>query len=171
MEYTTDEQINSDQKDELKYELFFRNHYTEWSGIMIIFVKTISIMKIDHIALYCRDLKAMKEFFEEYFQGTSNDQYHNPRTNLRTYILTFPDSPARLELMTRPEVCGDNENQFSAGFIHLSFAVGSKEAVDELTAKLAENGYATLSGPRTTGDGYYESCVKGPEGILLEITV
>ena len=25
--------------------------------------------------------------------------------------------------------------------------------------------------PRTTGDGYYESCVRGFEGILLEITV
>ncbi len=97
--------------------------------------------------------------------------YHNPRTNLRTYILTFPDGPARLEIMTRPEVEGDNENQFHMGFIHLSFSVGSKAAVDNLTAMLSADGYETLSGPRTTGDGYYESCVKGPEGILLEITV
>ncbi len=73
--------------------------------------------------------------------------------------------------MTRPEVEGDNESQFHSGFIHLSFAVGSKAAVDELTAMLNAGGYETLSGPRTTGDGYYESCIKGFEGILLEITV
>ncbi len=128
-------------------------------------------MKIEHVALYCRDLDGMKGFFEKYFQGVPNNMYHNPRTNLRTYILTFPDGPARLEIMTRPEVEADNESQFRAGFIHLSFSVGSMEAVDNLTAMLSADGYETLSGPRTTGDGYYESCVKGPEGILLEITV
>ncbi len=128
-------------------------------------------MKIDHVALYCRDLDGMKAFFEKYFNGTSNNLYHNPRTNLRTFILSFPDGSSRLELMTRPEVEGDNESLFHAGFIHLSFAVGSKEAVDELTATLKADGYETLSGPRTTGDGYYESCVRGPEDILLEITV
>ncbi len=129
------------------------------------------MMKIDHTALYCKDLEGMKAFFEKYFHGTPNSLYHNPHTGLRTYILEFPDGTARLELMTRPEVAGDNESQFHAGFIHLSFATGSKEAVDALTARLSADGFPTLSGPRTTGDGYYESCVKGFEGILLEITV
>ena len=127
-------------------------------------------MKIDHVALYCRDLEGMKGFFEKYFLATPNEMYHNPRTNLRTYILTFPDGTSRLEIMTRPEVEGDNDSQCHTGFIHISFAVGNKEAVDELTATLRADGYETLSGPRTTGDGYYESCVKGFEGILLEIT-
>ncbi len=113
----------------------------------------------------------MKAFFEKYFHGMANNLYHNLRTNLRTYILTFPDGTSRLELMTRPEVEGDNGSPFHVGFIHLSFAVGSKEGVDELTAMLKADGYETLSGPRTTGDGYYESCVKGFEDILLEITV
>lgn len=128
-------------------------------------------MKIEHIALYCRDLEGMRGFFEKYFHGTPGTLYHNPRTNLHTYILTFPDGASRLEIMTRPEVEGNNESPYHAGFIHLSFSVGSKEAVDELTAILNADGYETLSGPRTTGDGYYESCVKGFEGILLEITV
>lgn len=128
-------------------------------------------MKIDHIALYCRDLEGMKEFFEKYFEGKANNLYHNPRTNLRTYILTFPDGQSRLEIMTRPEVEGNNENIYHAGFIHLSFSVGSKENVDKLTSMLNTDGYQTISGPRITGDGYYESCVKGLEGILIEITV
>ena len=62
------------------------------------------IMKIDHVALYCLDLEGMKEFFIRYFKGVSNEMYHNPKTGLKTYILSFPDSDARLELMTRPEV-------------------------------------------------------------------
>ncbi len=130
----------------------------------------MNIMKIDHAALYCNDLEGMKSFFETYFRGESNSLYHNPRTGLRTYILKFPDGGSRLEIMTRPEVEGDNESQYRAGFIHLSFSAGSKEAVDALTARLDADGYRTLSGPRTTGDGYYESSVRGFEGILLEIT-
>ena len=31
-------------------------------------------------------------------------------------------------------------------------------------------GFAVTSGPRTTGDGYCESCILGPEGIQIEVT-
>ncbi len=57
------------------------------------------------------------------------------------------------------------------GFIHVAFSVGSKEKVDELTAKLKDDGYEIVSGPRTTGDGYYESCVVAMEGNQIEITI
>ena len=97
--------------------------------------------------------------------------YHNPRTALKTYILSFEDSDAKLELMTRPEVKNEEENIFRQGFIHLSFSVGSKETVDNLTNDLNRDGYRVLSGPRTTGDGYYESCIVGPERSLIEITI
>ena len=33
------------------------------------------------------------------------------------------------------------------------------------------NDLEVLSGPRTTGDGYYESCVRAVEGNQVEITV
>ncbi len=55
--------------------------------------------------------------------------------------------------------------------IHKAFSAGNEEKVDELTQCLADGGYRVLSGPRTTGDGYYESCVLGPEGNQIEITV
>jgi Lactoylglutathione lyase and related lyases len=128
-------------------------------------------MRIDHVALYCQDLEGMKEFFVRYFNGVPNDMYHNPKTGLKTYILSFEDSDARLELMTRPEVENEEENIFRHGFIHLSFSVGSKEGVNNLTKVLNDDGYQVLSGPRTTGDGYYESCIVGPERILIEITI
>ena len=128
-------------------------------------------MRIDHVALYCQDLEGMKEFFVRYFNGVPNNMYHNPKTGLKTYILSFEDSDTRLELMTRPEVKIEEENIYRQGFIHLSFSVGSKEKVDNLTKVLNDDGYQVLSGPRTTGDGYYESCIVGPEKLLIEITV
>ena len=47
------------------------------------------------------------------------------------------------------------------GYIHIAFRLGSKQAVDELTQRLHNDGYPVASGPRMTGDGYYESCIKG----------
>ena len=56
------------------------------------------------------------------------------------------------------------------GYIHIAFSVGSKEKVDELTVKIKNAGYDVVSGPRTTGDGYYESCIVGIEGNQIELT-
>lgn len=52
----------------------------------------------------------------------------------------------------------------------MAFAVGSRERVDSLARELQQAGCTVVSGPRVTGDGYYESCVEGPEGCLVEIT-
>ena len=128
-------------------------------------------MRIDHVALFCEDLEGMRQFFMDHFEAQSNELYHNPKTGLRTYILTFPDGGARLEIMSRPDSVDIDPSEWNIGFIHLSFAIGSKEAVDAKTEELRSAGYAVTSGPRTTGDGYYESCVLGPERIQLEITV
>ena len=128
-------------------------------------------MKINHVALYCLGLEGMRDFFIRYFDGVTNEMYHNPKTGLKTYILSFEGSDARLELMTRPEVEDAEENIYRQGFIHLSFSVGSEKEVDRHTKVLKDDGYKVLSGPRTTGDGYYESCIVGPEKILIEITV
>lgn len=96
--------------------------------------------------------------------------YHNPKTGLRTYFISFPNG-GRIEIMSRPEVTAEPLNPYRHGFIHLAFSVGSKEAVDSLTARLAANGYEVRSGPRTTGDGCYESCIRGFENCMIEITV
>ena len=127
-------------------------------------------MRIDHIALFCRDLEIMRQFFLDYFEAVSNEQYHNPRSGLRTYILSFTEGSTRLELMQRPDVADADPSVAAIGYIHISIAVGSKRGVDLLTRRLADDGYPVLSGPRTTGDGYYESCILGPEGIQIEVT-
>ena len=128
-------------------------------------------MRIEHIALFCKNLEQMRQFFLQYFDTASNELYHNPRTGLKTYILSFADGGARLELMQRPDTIEADPSKPNIGFVHVSFAVGSKEAVDAKTQELRDAGYQVTSGPRTTGDGYYESCILGPEGIQIEITI
>ncbi len=63
------------------------------------------------------------------------------------------------------------KNLNRTGYAHIAFSVGSKEAVDEMTEKMRNAGYEVVSGPRTTGDGYYESCIVVIEGNQIEITV
>lgn len=127
-------------------------------------------MKIEHIAMYVKDLEKTKEFFEKYFDAVSNDMYHNKKTDFKSYFLSFEDG-ARLELMTRPDIMDDEKHAARTGYIHVAFRVGSKEKVDILTGQLREEGFEVLSGPRTTGDGYYESCIVDLEGNQIEITV
>lgn len=127
-------------------------------------------MYIEHIAMYVNDLEATRDFFVKYFNAASNDGYHNKTTDFRSYFLSFDDG-ARLEIMNRPAMEDGEKNLSRTGYIHIAFSLGSREAVDELTAKLKEDGYEVLSGPRVTGDGYYESCIVGIEGNQIEITV
>ncbi len=127
-------------------------------------------MKIEHIAMYVKDLEKTKTFFEIYLNARANAGYHNPKTDFRSYFLSFDDG-ARLEIMNKPQMQDSPKALTQTGYIHIAFSVGSKEKVDELTAKLKEDGYEIISGPRTTGDGYYESCVVGIEDNQIEITV
>lgn len=127
-------------------------------------------MKIEHIAMYVNDLDAAKGFFTTYFGAQPGELYHNRKTGFRSYFLRFSDG-ARLELMQKPGTADAEKPPARTGYIHLALSVGSTEAVDALTARLRDDGYKVLSGPRTTGDGYYESCVLGIEGNQVEITV
>ena len=137
-------------------------------------------MVIEHLAMYVNDLEAARDFFVEYLGGRSNDGYHNPITGFRSYFISFDNGP-RLELMNKPGV-GSHEGTPGGdlvdgidgterpGYAHIAFSVGSKEKVDELTKTIKYDGYEVISGPRTTGDGYYESCIVDFEGNQIEIT-
>ena len=127
-------------------------------------------MKIEHIAMYVTDLEAARDFFRTYFQAVSNEGYHNKTTNFRSYFLSFGDG-ARLEIMHKTQMEDAPKTLNRTGLAHIAFSVGSKEAVDALTRRLKEDGYDIISGPRTTGDGYYESCIVALEDNQIEITV
>lgn len=127
-------------------------------------------MKIEHIAMYVNDLEGTRRFFEEYMGAVSNNMYHNKKTDFKSYFLTFEDG-ARLEIMNKPDMDDVEKTLQRTGFIHIAFRVGSKEQVDLLTDQLKKDGYEVVSGPRTTGDGYYESCIVAIEGNQIEITI
>lgn len=126
-------------------------------------------MIIEHIALYVRDLEGAKDFFVKYFGGKPNEMYHNSKTGFRSYFLTFDDG-ARLELMQKPEMLDLEKPLNRTGWAHIAFSLGSRHRVDELTANLRNDGFEIVSGPRVTGDGYYESCFLDGEGNQIELT-
>ena len=129
-------------------------------------------MKIEHVALWTNQLEEMKDFYVEFFNGTANNKYSNIQKHFESYFISF-QSGARLEIMCKPGLIAlkSEDAKLPMGFEHLAFSVGCKELVDELTIKLQQRGYQLVSGPRTTGDGYYESCILDPDGNKIEITV
>lgn len=152
-------------------------------------------MKIEHVAIWAKDIDKICDFYHKYFDGVVHPVYHNPAKQFTSRFVTF-ESGARLEVMHRPDVGtvtslqsythrSANEKMRAffrfltsavfhvehCGLTHLSFSVGSKEGVDRLTQKMSDDGIQIVGQPRTTGDGYYESVVLDPEGNRVEVTV
>ena len=127
-------------------------------------------MRIDHAAIFVADLEKARDFFLKYFSGTSNNGYYNEKTGFRSYFISFDDG-SRLEIMNKPGIADPKKEPDRSGYSHIAFSVGSKEKVNELTAQMKADGYEVVSGPRTTGDGYYESCIVAVEDNLIELTV
>ena len=127
-------------------------------------------MKIEHVAIWTRDLEGMRNFYTHYFDAMSGSCYFNHSKEFRSYFLSF-GGECRLELMEMPAVAG-SKNDFHKhyiGYAHMSFKVGSRERVDQITDMLREDGFEIISPGRMTGDGYYESSVYDPEKNRLEI--
>jgi lactoylglutathione lyase len=129
-------------------------------------------MHIEHIAFWTNQLEQLKDFYETYFQAVAGAKYHNPTKHFESYFLSFATG-ARLELMYQTDIQDKplETRMLYIGYTHLSFAAGSEQGVDELTNRLQQDGYLVLSGPRHTGDGYYESVALDPDGNQIEITV
>ena len=126
-------------------------------------------MKIEHVAIWVKDLEGMKTFYTTYFEGTANSKYQNIDKKFESYFISFKEG-ARLELMRKAGIDKDDSND-RVGWAHIAISLGSEEAVNQLTERLQKDGYLLVNGPRLTGDGYYESVIEDPEGNLLELTV
>ena len=48
-------------------------------------------MRISHIAMYVRDLEVVKEFYIRFFGAKAGELYHNPKTGLKSYFLSFDE--------------------------------------------------------------------------------
>ena len=129
-------------------------------------------MKIEHVAIWSKNIEKLKNFYEKYFNAKSNNKYTNKTGKFKSYFLSF-DSGARLELMHMPSIPETNDDPYKqhTGLIHLAISVSSEKKVDDLTNLLRKEGHEIIDAPRRTGDGYYESVVLDPDGNRVEITV
>jgi lactoylglutathione lyase len=126
--------------------------------------------RLDHVALYTRQLEVLRDFYITYFQASSNDKYINPRKGFESYFLRFKGE-ARLEIMRKEgvETSEAAAGEEYLGLTHLALSVGDKVQVDTITERLRAAGYTIAGEPRNTGDGYYESVVLDPDGNRVEI--
>jgi len=129
-------------------------------------------MTLEHAAIWTDNLERLKAYYVKYFQAVSNNKYTNPIKGFESYFLSF-ESGARLEIMSMPGIPANSNDTIKAqhkGIIHVAFGVDKMEAVDAKAKELQQDGFAILSGPRKTGDGYYEFETLDPDNNRLEVT-
>jgi lactoylglutathione lyase len=122
--------------------------------------------RIEHVAIWTRDLEVMRAFYTEALGASSGRLYENRVTGFKSYFLSFGDGP-RLELMQQS---GRAPSSTAAGG-HIALALGSRAAVDAAIVSLRQRGVSVESDPRVTGDGYYEAVILDPERNRIELTV
>ena len=130
-------------------------------------------MKINHIAIWTNDPERLRDFYCTHFKAFSNDRYYNPLKQFTSYILTFETGSCSIEMMNQPDLYNTDPSSHKkhVGLAHIAFSVGSKVEVDLMTARLRKEGIIVYSEPRFTGDGFYESAIKDPDGNIVEITI
>lgn len=123
--------------------------------------------RIEHVAIWARDLEALRAFYTEALGGTSGPRYENAATGFLSYFISLGEGP-RLELMHRPGI--EPSRPGAGGYAHIALALGSRPAVDEAVVSLRRRGVVVESEPRVTGDGYYEAVILDPEHNRIELT-
>jgi lactoylglutathione lyase len=124
-------------------------------------------VRLEHVGVWVADIDAVAAFYAKYFEARIGALYQNPRTGFESRFLEF-GSGARLEIMRRQDVHLPAAAE-QLGFAHVALTVGGEAAVDALAARFVADGLPPVSGPRRTGDGYYECVVRDPEGNRVEI--
>ena len=126
-------------------------------------------MKLAHTALWTRDLDAAAAFWVRYFNASIGDPYHSKnRVNFVSRFVVLPESSSKIELMTGPWV--EDGAAESVGWHHIAVSLGSEEAVTVLAERCRADG-CLKSGPRWTGDGFWEAVITMPDGTPVEITI
>jgi lactoylglutathione lyase len=122
---------------------------------------------VEHVGIWVANIDSVAAFYAKYFHARIGALYRNPAKGFESRFLEF-DSGARLEIMTHSDVRLRAAPE-QLGLAHVALAVGDEAAVDALAARLIADGVEPDSGPRRTGDGYYECVVRDPEGNCVEI--
>jgi lactoylglutathione lyase len=126
-------------------------------------------VRLEHVAVWTHDLERLRAFYERYFGARAGAQYRSAtRAGFASYFLTFPDGGSRLELMTAPGLAA-TAGAAAIGYSHVALTVGSRADVEALTQRMRDDGVRVISGPRETGDAYFEAVVADPDGNEVEL--
>lgn len=129
-------------------------------------------MILEHVAIWTNQPEVLKDYYVAFFGGKANAKYINQKRNFCSYFISF-ETGARLEIMSMPGI-PDNANDRVInqylGIIHLAFGVETRNEVEGKAEELRLAGYPILSGPRKTGDGYYEFETLDPDNNRIEVT-
>jgi lactoylglutathione lyase len=128
--------------------------------------------RVEHVAFWTEELERLVHFYEKYFGAAAGSKYLNAAKGYESRFLCF-EGGARIEIMRtstlKPVKHAPGAQRL--GLAHLALSVGSKQRVEELTARMRQDGFEVVDGPRHTGDGYFESVVLDPDGNRIEITI
>jgi lactoylglutathione lyase len=129
--------------------------------------------QVEHIALATNDVERLCDFYRQ-LGAMASPVATDPGTGLRSCVLDF--CGVGLELLELLEWPGSREgadpSALAPGLVHLGFALGSADAVDELTRVIATAGHRVLERPHRAGErGRYESVVLDPDGNRVKLSV
>jgi len=110
----------------------------------------LAVAQIEHIALATNDVGGCATS-TSCWGATASLPSADPGTGLRSCALDF--CGVRLELFERPgRAEGAVGDALAPGLLHIGFALGSADAVDELSRVIATAGHRVLERPHRTGE-------------------
>ncbi len=122
-------------------------------------------MKLDHIAVWTRDIDRLAAFWRETFSAEVGPVYESRnQVGFRSRFVTLPGG-LRLELMSSPAHAA-TEAPDRTGLAHIALSLDGEDAVDAAALRLAAY---LVAAPRRAGDGYYEAVFRDPDGNLIEL--
>ena len=129
-----------------------------------------TVAQVEHIALATNDAERLCEFYL-LLGAMASPVATDPGTGVRSRVLDF--CGVGLELFEHPgRRQGVAGGALAPGFVRLGFALGSADAVDELTRIMAAAGHRVIERPHRTGElGRYESVVLDPDGNRVRLAV
>ena len=143
--------------------------------------RDVTVQRLDHVGIVVEDIAAATAFFVELglelqdeFEVAGNwvDRIVGLEgIQLEGAMLKTPDGNGLLEVVTFRAPSGPNGDQHAPpntpGLRHLAFAV---DDIEEVLARLQAHGAELVGEVQNYEDAYVLCYLRGPEGIIVELT-